>query len=51
MIMDVIQLKQVLGKSVYNRLEKRCQAEEILAAGIEGIHSIFVGRKNSYSLL
>lgn len=26
----------MLGKSTYKRLEKRLQAEEILAAGIEG---------------
>ena len=39
-LIDVNRLKEVLGKLVYGRLEKRRQAEEILAAGIEGIYLI-----------
>lgn len=33
-----LHLQEVLNKSIFRRFEKRRQAEEILAAGIEGIN-------------
>lgn len=49
-LIDVNRLKEVLGKLVYGRLEKRRQAEEILAAGIEGTQSALKEEISGYSL-